>query len=77
MITRRSGRLGQLELATRRGLARALRPFTWVQGEYDREVLRALTEAHEALREQDTELRRLEREVERLKRTEAADEPAG
>jgi SAM-dependent methyltransferase len=77
VITRRAGRLGQLELTARRGLARALRPLTWVQAEYDREMLRALTEAHEALREQDTELRRLERELEGLKRMEATDESAG
>jgi SAM-dependent methyltransferase len=76
-ITRRSGRLGQLELTARRALARALRSVTWVQAEYDREMLRALTETYEALREQDAELRRLEREVDRLKRTEETDEHAG
>lgn len=76
VITRRSGRLGQLELTARRALARALRSVTWVQAEYDREMLRALTETHEALREQDAELRRLEGEVERLKRMGGSDEPA-
>ena len=67
VITRRSGAVARLELATRRMLGRALRPVTWVQDEYDRQMLRALNEAHEALREQDAELRRLEREVNRLK----------
>ncbi len=66
-ITRRSGRLGQLELTARRALARALRSVTWVQAEYNREMLRAMTEAHEALLEQDAELRRLESEVARLR----------
>jgi SAM-dependent methyltransferase len=67
VITRRRGRVGQLELALRRALGRALRPITWVQADYDRRVLQALNEAKDALREQDAELRRVEREVERLK----------
>jgi hypothetical protein len=67
VITRRGGLIGRLELASRRAIGRGLRPLTWVQDEYDRQMLRALQEAHEALREQDAELRRLEREVNRLK----------
>lgn len=77
IITRRRGRAGRLELATRRALARALRPLTWVQAEYDRELLRALQVAHEALREQDSELRRLESEVRRLKAAEPPDAASG
>jgi SAM-dependent methyltransferase len=76
-ITRRRGRVGRLELEIRRALARVLRPITWVQTEYDREMLRALVEAREALGEQDAELRRLDREVERLKAQRRRDENSG
>jgi hypothetical protein len=67
LITRRAGPVGRWELLARRALTRALRPLTWVQAEYDRQVLHALYVAQEALREQDAELRRLETEVRRLK----------
>lgn len=71
VITRRTGVVGRLELGVRRALGRVLRPLTWVQTEYDREVLEALSAAYEALREQDSELRRLARELERLELGEA------
>lgn len=67
VITRRQGLAGRLELTARRALGRALRPLTWVQAEYDREVLRALHETHAALLEQDAELCQLERELSALK----------
>ncbi len=66
VITRRRGRVGRLELAARRALGRALRPVTWVQADYDRQLLDALSHAHQALREQDAELRRLDHEIARL-----------
>ncbi len=67
VITRRDGRAAWLELRFRRLLGRALRPITWVQSEYDRQMLRALAEAHATLHEQDAELRRLATEIARLK----------
>jgi SAM-dependent methyltransferase len=74
VISRRNGRAAGLELRVRRALGRALRPVTWVQAEYDREVLRALVQAYEALGEQDAELRRLDREIVRLKAERVAGE---
>lgn len=77
VITRRAGLVGRAELGARRMLGRVLRPLTWVQAEYDREALRALAAAHEALREQDSELRRLASEIERLKSRPVTDASSG
>lgn len=67
LITRRSGRIGRLELRLREKLARVIRPVTWVQADYDRRVLDALNEARAALEQQDAELRRLGEELTRLR----------
>lgn len=78
LITRRSGRIGRLELRLREKLGRLLRPLTWMQADYDRCVLRALNETRAALEQQDAELRRLAEELTRLKQPrgqpEASDE---
>jgi hypothetical protein len=79
LITRRSGRVGRLELRLREKVARVIRPVTWVQADYDRRVLGALNQARAALEQQDAELRRLDEELKRLKQSgsESASEADG
>jgi hypothetical protein len=67
VISRRPGRLGDVELLAKRAAARALRWVTWAQTDHDHSVRHALSEARSVLAEQRAELQALRNEVAELR----------
>ena len=67
VMSRRAGRLGDLEVLAKRGAARGLRWLTWAQTEHDHSVRHALAEARSALAEQRAELDALRNQLAELR----------
>jgi hypothetical protein len=66
VMSRRAGRLGDLEVLAKRVAARGLRWLTWAQTEHDHSVKHALAEARSALAEQRAELEALRKQLAEL-----------
>jgi hypothetical protein len=67
VISRRPGRLGDLEVLAKRVAARGLRWLTWAQTEHDHSVKHALAEARSVIAEQRAELDALRNQLAELR----------